>query len=98
MIMPNPIPPQAPPAVPPDPARSSAPGPQAEISAAQAETMIGWFKEDLLAGKITPEAAAKAFDQLGATPEQRAPDTRTDDQNVGQTISSGHAHGLYHSL
>lgn len=41
--------------------------------------MISWLKADLAAGKISPEAAAKAFGQLGATAEQLAPDTRSND-------------------
>jgi hypothetical protein len=44
-----------------------------------AAKMIAWEKENLAKGKITPEEAAKRFDALGATPEQRAPDTRSDD-------------------
>jgi hypothetical protein len=41
--------------------------------------MIEWEKENLAKGKITPGEAAKRFDALGATPEQRAPDTRSDE-------------------
>jgi hypothetical protein len=40
--------------------------------------MIGWAKEDLAKGKLTPEQANKLFEELGATPEQRAGDQRTD--------------------
>ena len=39
--------------------------------------MIGWTKSDLLSGKITPEKANHILNQLGATAEQRAPDSRT---------------------
>ena len=34
-------------------------------------------KENLAQGKITPEEANRRFDALGATPEQRGPDTRS---------------------
>jgi hypothetical protein len=52
-------------------------GPQAEITSAQAEIMIGWEKDNLAKGRITLEEANKRFDALGATAEQRALDTRT---------------------
>ncbi len=55
-------------------------GPPIELNPAQAEKMISWFTADLAAGRISPEAATKAFGQLGATPEQLAPDQRTDEQ------------------
>ena len=55
-------------------------GPPMELNPAQAEKMISWFTADLAAGRISPEAATKAFGQLGATPEQLAPDQRTDEQ------------------
>ena len=54
-------------------------GPQAELSSTEAATMTRWFKEDLAKGRITPEQAAKAFAELGATPDQLAPDERSDD-------------------
>jgi hypothetical protein len=41
--------------------------------------MIEWEKDNLAKGKITPEEATKRFEPLGATPEQRAPDTRSDE-------------------
>jgi hypothetical protein len=49
-----------------------------DLSPAQAEQMIGWIRDDLAKGKLSPEKAAAAFDQLQATPEQRAGDTRSD--------------------
>jgi hypothetical protein len=49
------------------------------LSDAEAAKMIEWEKDNLAKGKITPEEATKRFDALGATPEQRAPDTRSDD-------------------
>lgn len=52
------------------------------LTSSEAATMAGWIKEDLASGKLTPEAAAKAFDELGATPEQRAPDNRTEEQKL----------------
>jgi hypothetical protein len=39
--------------------------------------MIGWVKADLAAGKLSPEKAEQMFSELGASPEQRAPDSRT---------------------
>lgn len=41
--------------------------------------MIEWIKEDVATGKITPEVAKHAFESLGATPEQLAPDSRSED-------------------
>ena len=49
----------------------------AGLSPSHAAQMIEWEKDNLAKGKITPEEAARRFDALGATPEQRAPDTRT---------------------
>ena len=54
-------------------------GPTMELSSDQAETMTGWIKADFLAGKMTQEDATKAFNQLGATAEQRASDTRSEE-------------------
>lgn len=48
----------------------------------EAAKMVEWQKIDVAMGRATPEQAAKAFDQLGATPEQRAPDTRSDEQKL----------------
>jgi hypothetical protein len=48
---------------------------KASVSDSEAATIQGWIKDDLAKGKITPEQAQTAFDQLNATPEQRAPDT-----------------------
>ena len=48
-----------------------------ELNPAQAETMAGWIKADLAAGKLTPEQAAKSFDELG-TPAENRTDTRTE--------------------
>ncbi len=48
-----------------------------ELNPAQAETMAGWIKADLAAGKLTPEQAAKSFDELNVPMDQRA-NTRTD--------------------
>ena len=45
----------------------------------EAAKMIEWERDNLAKGIITPEEAAKRFDSLGATPEQRAPDTRSDE-------------------
>ena len=54
--------------------------PTAELTEEQAAKMSEWVKQDLAAGKLTPEQADKAFNELGRTPEQRAPDQRTGEQ------------------
>jgi len=54
----------------------------ASVSESEAAQMMGWLKQDLAQGRISPEQAQKAFDQLQATEEQRAPDTRTDEQKL----------------
>jgi hypothetical protein len=41
---------------------------------------MDWLRQDVAQGRISPEQAQKAFDQLNATAEQRQPDTRTDEQ------------------
>lgn len=55
-------------------------GPENELTPSETSTMIAWAKEDLLKGKITQDQADKIFRQLAATPEQKAPDTRTPEQ------------------
>ena len=70
---PTPTPPAMPTALPPGSHREA-------LTPHESDTMAGWIKEDLAKGTLTPEQAAKAFDDLGATPEQRAMDTRTDDE------------------
>jgi hypothetical protein len=50
------------------------------ISTNEANTVALWVKDDLAKGKLTPEEAAKAFEQLGTPAEQRGPDTRSDSQ------------------
>lgn len=64
--------PAAPPTIAPGP-------PQMEITASQAETVASWIRDDLAKGKMTPEQAAKAFEELNTPMEQRAPDTRSDE-------------------
>ena len=72
------------PGAPPAPAPTPAPQVQVQphsksgLSESEAATMAGWIRQDLLAGKMTPEAATKAFDELGASPEQRLPVARSD--------------------
>jgi hypothetical protein len=43
--------------------------------------MAKWAREDGASGKITPEAAAKIFDDLGTPPDQRVTpaETRSDE-------------------
>jgi hypothetical protein len=49
------------------------------LSPSHAAQWIEIEKDNLAAGRITPEEATRRFDALGATPEQRAPDTRSDE-------------------
>lgn len=55
---------------------------KASVSNTEAEQMMDWLRQDLAQGRISPEQAQKAFDQLNASPEQRQPDTRTAEQKV----------------
>jgi hypothetical protein len=52
---------------------------QSGLSPNHVAQMIEWEKENLAKGKISPEEATRRFDSLNATPEQRAPDTRSDE-------------------
>jgi hypothetical protein len=52
--------------------------PYPSVSPRYAGQWIEWEKDNLAKGKITPEEATRRFDALGATPEQRAPDTRSE--------------------
>lgn len=54
--------------------------PQSELSQSQADTMAGWVKDDLAKGRLTPEQAEKAFNDLRTPPEQRRQDTRSEEQ------------------
>lgn len=51
--------------------------PYSPVSPSHAAQWIEWEKDKLAKGTITPEEATRRFDALGATPEQRAPDTRS---------------------
>lgn len=62
------------------PLASSPQGPQAELSEAEATKMSEWVKQDVAAGRLTPEQATKMFNELGRSPEQREPDLRSDEQ------------------
>jgi len=55
------------------------PGSLPELSDSQSATVTAWIKEDLAKDELTPEQAAKAFDELNALAEARQPDTRSDD-------------------
>jgi hypothetical protein len=55
------------------------------MSPSDAAKWIEVEKENLAKGTITPEEAARRFDALGATPEQRGPDTRTPEQRLIET-------------
>jgi hypothetical protein len=53
------------------------------LSPTEAETMADWTRQDVASG-ITPEAAAKIFDDLGTPADQRVTpaDTRSDEQKL----------------
>lgn len=65
------------PAAAPTPTAPAAPVFTPELNPSQAETMAGWIKADLAAGKLTPEQAAKSFDELG-TPAENRTDNRSE--------------------
>ncbi len=51
----------------------------ANLSPSHTAEWIEIEKANLAAGKTTPEEATRRFDALGASPEQRGPDTRSDE-------------------
>ena len=65
------------------------------LTPSESATMAGWIKDDLAKGKLTPEQAANSFDQLKATPEQRAPDTRTADEKEFDALFPAAKHEEY---
>jgi hypothetical protein len=73
------------PTAPPPSTAPSTMEPQAEISPAQAATMAEWAKQDLANGKITAEQAEKIFTDLNTPLEQRAPDSRSDEEKLLDT-------------
>jgi hypothetical protein len=64
------------------PTSTPEPHPKASVSTSEAEQMMEWLKQDQAQGRISPEQAQKAFDQLNASPEQRLPDPCTDEQKA----------------
>ena len=58
--------------------------PHSGVSSPEAARMAQWTREDVARGKVTPEAAAKIFDELGIPEDQRvmSADTRTDEQKL----------------
>ena len=60
--------------------------PKTAVSSAEASTLIGWAREALAKGTITPQQAEKQFDELGATPEQRAPDRSTEEAQQAELL------------
>ena len=62
----------------PAPLTPDTPGRSPSLTDVQAASVTTWIKEDLAQGKITPEQAAKAFDEINAPVEARA-DTRSDE-------------------
>ena len=77
---PTPTPPAVPTALPPGSYRQ-------ELTPTESDTMVGWIKDDLAKGKMSPDQATKAFDDLKASPEQRAPDTRSEDERTLDRLS-----------
>ena len=73
----TPAPAPATPATPTAPAIPVEPYSQSGLSPSHAAQWIEIEKENLAQGKISPEEATRRFDSLGATPEQRAPDSRS---------------------
>ena len=73
----TPAPAPATPATPTAPAIPLEPYPPANLSESHAAQWIAIEKDNLAQGKISPEEAERRFTALGATPEQRAPDTRS---------------------
>jgi hypothetical protein len=71
--------PSAPPVAPTAPPPFVEPGSQGEVSPGEAATLAAWAKQDLAAGKISSAQAEKIFNELGRTPEQRLPDTRSEE-------------------
>ena len=55
-------------------------GTPAELTSDQAAIMADWVRKDVAGGKMTPEQASKAFEELGIPLDQRGPDTRTEEQ------------------
>jgi hypothetical protein len=67
------------PTTPPAPAITVEPYSPSGLSPSHAAQWIEIEKDNLAAGRITLEEANKRFESLGAAPEQRAPDTRSDE-------------------
>ena len=44
--------------------------------------MADWTRKDVASGTLSPEAAAKIFDDLGTPADQRGPDVRSDEQKM----------------
>ena len=72
-------PPPATPTTPPAPAPPVEPYAPVRMDPSHTAQWIEIEKDNLAQGKITPEEAARRFEALGATPEQRGPDTRSAD-------------------
>lgn len=53
-----------------------------ELTPSEADAAARWVAEDLKAGKVSEAQAAKSFDQLNTPPEQRAPDTRSEEEKT----------------
>ena len=67
----------------------------ADLSRHHTAQMIEWEKDNLARGKITPEEATRRFDALGATPEQRAPDSRSADVRLLDQLFPAASPGEY---
>ena len=80
--------PAAPPATPTDtPPVAPVVEPHSGVISPEAAKMAQWTREDVARGKVTPEAAAKIFDDLGTPAEQRAipEDQRSDEGKLIDT-------------
>src|SRR5712692_906138 len=57
---------------------------KASVSEREAAAMAEWAREDVAKGKLTPEQAAKIFDDLGTPIDQRVTpaETRSDEQKL----------------
>jgi hypothetical protein len=78
------IPTSAPTAPPTVPAVPIEPHSHAGISETEHAAMVGWARQDVASGKLSPEAAAKLFDELGVPPDQRTmpTDLRDEEQRL----------------
>jgi hypothetical protein len=58
-----------------------------ELTPSEAEIVAGWIKEDVAKGKVTQGQAEKSFNQLNVPAEERAPDTRSEEEKTLDLLS-----------